>query len=77
MGGRRDRDAREGRGNCVKCITLGESHSDSAQKDCPGCATQVSYVCGLSCPKLSPAPCGHGTFESQGDIKLGTHPKDR
>ena len=33
MGARGDRDAGEGRGNCTKHITLGESHSDSAQKD--------------------------------------------
>ena len=31
----REEIAGEGRGNCMKHITLGESHSDSAQKDRP------------------------------------------
>ena len=35
MGVRRDRDTGEGRGNYMKRLTLGESHSDSAQEDCP------------------------------------------
>ena len=77
MGVRRDRDAREGRGNCANCITLGESLSDNAQKDCPRRATQALYVCGLSRIKLPSALCGQGTFESQENINLGTHPEDR
>ena len=77
MGARGDRDAGEGRGNCMKCITLGESHSDSAQKDRSRQATQASYVHGLLRSKLPSAPCRQGTFKSQGDTNLGTHPKDR
>ena len=77
MGVRGDRDAGKGRGNCTKHITLGESHSDSAQKDRPRRATQASYVRGLSHSKLPSAPCRQGTFKSQGDTNLGTHSKDR
>ena len=47
------------------------------KKTMPGEPPQASYVRGLSHSKLPSAPCRQGTFKSQGDTNLGTHPKDR